>query len=305
MSLIYKVIILTYNAGNFLENQSDKLINIMRVSAEDILIIDSSSTDNSLSIIKKYCISHKVINKSDFDHGATRQLGVDLIDSDIYIFMTQDAIPVDENTIKNIIKAFDDPKVGCAYGRQLPYKEANLLSRHARSFNYSKESYVRSYEDRYVHGIKTCFNSNSFAAYRKTALTEVSGFPSRNILGEDMFVAAKMLQAGWKIAYCADAKVYHSHNYTLAQEFKRYFDIGVFHTEQSWILEAFKPPSKEGFKYVKSELRYCWNQQAYLQIIKSLLTVGLKLIGYKLGKLHHKIPLPLKRKISMCSFYWK
>jgi len=299
------IIIPIYNAESFLERQLEMLVSMAKVNIQDILYIDSSSNDNSKGVIKKYNVPYKVIDKANFDHGATRQFGVDSINADIYIFMTQDAIPVDENSIENILKAFNDPKIGCAYGRQLPHEGANLLSSHARSFNYPEESYVRFYEDRGKHGIKTCFNSNSFAAYRKTALSEIGGFPGKNILGEDMFVTAKMLQTGWKVAYCADAKVYHSHNYTLAQEFKRYFDIGVFHTEQSWILEAFKSPNREGFKYVQSELRYCWNQRAYLQIIKSLVTVGLKLIGYKLGKWHHKIPLAIKRKISMCSFYWK
>ena len=83
--------------------------------------------------------------------------------------------------------------------------------------------------------MKTAFNSNSFAAYRRKALKDVGGFPINTILSEDMYVTAKMLLKNWSVAYCADAKVYHSHNYTIWQEFKRYFDIGVFHAKEAWI----------------------------------------------------------------------
>ena len=41
--------------------------------------------------------------------------------------------------------------------------------------------------------MKTAFNSNSFAAYRRKALKDVGGFPINTILSEDMYVTAKML----------------------------------------------------------------------------------------------------------------
>ena len=300
----YKVIFPIYNAEPFLELLINTLLNKNKLNIDSCLFIDSSSIDNSVKILNANKIPVQRIKKGDFDHGATRQFATELVDADIYVFMTQDALPADKDAIGNLLKAFDDPNVGCAYGRQLPHKDANILASHARAFNYPEESYVRSYEDRKQYGIKTCFNSNSFAAYRKTALQDVGGFPSKNILGEDMFVAARMLQDNWKVAYCADAQVYHSHNYTLMQEFKRYFDIGVFHHEQSWILKDFSSPEDEGMKYVKSELNYCWKGKHYLVIIRSYFTILLKFIGYKLGKNYTFLPQSLRPKLSMCSFYW-
>ena len=85
-------------------------------------------------------------------------------------------------------------------------------------------------------GIKAAFLSNSFAAYRRSALESVGGFPSDTIFGEDTFAAAKMLLNGWKIAYSAEATVYHSHNLTFIEEFRRYFDIGVFHSREKWFM---------------------------------------------------------------------
>lgn len=271
----------------------------------DLIVIDSDSTDDTVETVSQYGAKVHLINRCDFDHGATRQLALSLTDADILVYMTQDAILADEHAIENIIKAFDDPKVGCAYGRQLPHKDANLLAKHTRLFNYPEQSYVRSYEDRDQYGIKTCFMSNSFAAYRRSALEQVGGFPSSNILGEDMFVAAKMLQAGWKVAYCADAKVYHSHNYSLGEEFKRYFDIGVFHTEQHWILDAFKSPSKEGASYVKSEFAYCISHKKYSALVRSFFTIACKLMGYRLGRVYKRLPRCIVKRMSMSRHYWK
>lgn len=58
------------------------------------------------------------------------------------------------------------------------------------------------------------------------------------IFGEDTIAAAMLLQGGKKIAYVSDAEAYHSHNYTVGQEFKRYFDIGVLHSTENWILQS-------------------------------------------------------------------
>jgi len=219
--------------------------------------------------------------------------------------MTDDAIPVDYDAIKNLVSIFDvDKKVGCAYGRQLPRKNTAVLEAHARLFNYKHESLMFSYEDRKKYGIKTCFNSNSFAAYRKEALLEVGGFPQHIVIGEDMYVAAKMLMQGWKVAYRADAKVYHSHNYSFTQEFKRYFDIGVFHHENLWILENFSAAYGEGLKYVRSEIKHCFAQHAYLCLFKSLAHLCAKFLGYNLGK-HYKLFAPkIRKKFSMSSNYW-
>lgn len=54
-----------------------------------------------------------------------------------------------------------------------------------------------------------------------------------------MYFAAKSVLNGYKVAYIAEAMVRHSHNYSLTEEFKRYFDIGVFHADQQWIRNDF------------------------------------------------------------------
>jgi rhamnosyltransferase len=153
-------------------------------------------------------------------------------------------------------------------------------------------------------GIKTIFISNSFAAYRREALMTVGGFPGDVIFGEDTITGAKLLLANWKIAYVSDAEVYHSHSYTWTQDFKRYFDIGVLHARESWLLDEFGQASGEGLRFVRSELHYLWPRHPGL-VISTLIRTVLKLTAYRLGKMERRLSPASKRRLSMHRTYWK
>lgn len=269
------------------------------------IIIDSGSTDRTLAneVVQGFELVH--IDKKDFDHGGTRHMAVEKFpDAEIYLFLTQDAILADELAIAHVIAAFEqNPELGMVYGRQLPHKGAKELESHLRIFNYPSQSQVRSLKDAPQYGIKTISCSNSFAAYRKTAYWEAGGFPTGTILGEDVIIAGRMLLKGWKKAYLAEAAVYHSHDYTLKEEFKRYFDIGVFHSTNVWIFEHFGRAESEGVKYLKSETSYLVNHNKGM-IPKSMLSIFCKWLGYKIGLHHRQLPLRLNKAFSMHKAYW-
>ena len=153
-------------------------------------------------------------------------------------------------------------------------------------------------------GIRTAFVSNSFAAYRRSALEAVGGFPSRCIVSEDTFVATRMLLAGWKIAYRADAKVYHSHCYNYAQEFQRYFDIGVFHAREPWVMKNLGGAEGEGRRFWSSEMRFLVNRAPHL-ILSACLRTVIKYLGFRVGLSEKYLPLPLKRRLSMQESFWR
>ncbi|MCL5796669.1 MAG: glycosyltransferase, partial [Gammaproteobacteria bacterium] len=186
-------------------------------------MIDSSSNDQTVVLAQQAGFQTHIIGKKEFNHGGTRQLAVSLLplDTDVVVFLTQDALLATYDAIQKLVAVFEDEQVGCAYGRQLPHEDATVLAAHARLFNYGEQSYFRTSSDIPFYGIRTAFLSNSFAAYRVSALKKVGGFPNNLILAEDMIVAAKMLQSRYAVAYVADACVYHSHNYSPWQEFKR------------------------------------------------------------------------------------
>jgi rhamnosyltransferase len=242
-----------------------------------------------------------VITRAEFNHGGTRQMGVDMMpEADIIAFLTQDALLANPDAIDLLLAAFADESVGAAYGRQLPHRNAGPIAAHARLFNYPPESQLRGLEDRERFGIKTAFISNSFAAYRRSALMQAGGFPADTIMNEDTYVAGRMLASGWKIAYCADAQVFHSHDYRFLDEFKRYFDIGVFHTHTPWLQQLFGGASGEGRRYVLSELRYLLKRAPWL-IPSALLRTALKLLGFKLGG---SLPRTVSPYFSLHRSYW-
>ncbi|MBS5780312.1 glycosyltransferase family 2 protein [Megamonas sp.] len=269
-----------------------------------LLIIDSGSNDKYKNEIKDMNCLVKKIDAKTFNHGGTRQMGADMFpDKDIYIYLTQDAILADEYAINNIVKVFDNDNIGCAYGRQLPHKGATIFAIHARLFNYKNKSYIYTIKDKEKYGMKTAFNSNSFAAYRRKALKDVGGFPTDTILSEDMYVTAKMLLKNWSVAYCAEAKVYHSHNYTIWQEFKRYFDIGVFHAREEWIREVFGKAEGEGINFVISEVKMLIKNNPLL-LFDMFFRDAMKFLGYRLGIKEKYISVYIKQKISMNKKFW-
>lgn len=270
-----------------------------------VLVLDSDSQDDTVFFAKQAGFIVKTIARQDFSHGATRQLGLELIGSsvDFLVCMTQDAELATPDAITHLLQAFEDPAVGATYGRQLPAHDALPLATHARLFNYPAVSHTVHPGDQATVGFKACFLSNSFAAYRVADLRAVGGFPGNVILGEDTSVAARLLLAGKSIRYQADACVYHSHNYTPLEEFRRYFDIGVFHARERWLLDAFGGAGGEGFRFVTSELRFLLRKAPWL-IPSALLRTACKLAGYRLGRAEARLPVSLKRRLSMFRAYW-
>jgi rhamnosyltransferase len=269
------------------------------------IIIDSGSTDETVKLALANGFEVSLIAKQDFNHGKVRQDLVNLAeDTDICVFLTQDAILASPDSIENLVKAFDDPCVGLAYGRQLPHLKARPLETHLRLFNYPAVSEVLSVSDVANKGFKVFFCSNSFSAYRRTALNSVGGFPSDSIMGEDAIVAAKMLMSGLKKAYVADAVVYHSHSYKIDEEFKRYFDTRVFHEQNKWLIQKYGKPTGEGLRYIRSELTYAMRNDVK-SILKSITSIGAKWLGYRSGKYYKVIRPGILKRISMHKAYWK
>lgn len=294
----------TLNAGSGIREVVDG-IRAQTYPINRLIVIDSGSTDETLKHFDG--IPHEVItiDKKEFDHGGTRHMAIEAYtDAEIFVLLTQDAILENKDALEKIVHAFrSNSKLGMCYGRQLPHRNAKVLESHSRLFNYPAKSQIRRLEDRERLGIRTISCSNSFAAYRNEAYFDAQGFPSGTILGEDVLIAGQMLLRGWEMAYLAEARVFHSHDYSLKEEFKRYFDIGVFHRDNPWIFDKFGKAGKEGFKYLRSELAYVWKHNPLL-LPKTVSSLFVKWGAYRLGLLHHSLPHTIKGSLSMHAAHW-
>jgi rhamnosyltransferase len=274
---------------------------------DTMLIIDSGSDDDTLDAAIAAGWKIYRIKKEDFNHGATRNLARSLVEADIYIFMTQDAIPADHYTLEKLVEPIlNYPEVGLTYGRQIAHEKAGPIESFSRLFSYPPESKMKSKADSKQIGLKTVLCSNSCAAYRREAFDFVGGFPTKVIMCEDVYIAAKMLQAGYSIYYTADALIYHSHNYSVVQEFKRYFDLGVFYeSRERWIIHAFGGPGNQGFNMFLSGLRNICNRCSIFLCSEWIMRTLIKIMAYNLGANEKYLPMALKRCFSMHNIFWK
>jgi rhamnosyltransferase len=275
-----------------------------RFPSEQVVVIDSSSEDGTAELAAAEDYKVVRIDRREFNHGGTRQLALEYVPwAKFVVYLTQDAVLSRPDSIDLLLAAFEDTRVAAAYGRQLPRTVAGPIEAHARLFNYPELSEVRDLESRHKLGIRAAFLSNSFAAYRVSALAEVGGFPRNVILSEDAIVTAKFLLTGWKTAYVAEALVHHSHEFTIAQEFRRYFDIGVAHSRERWLRDLFGKPRGEGQRFVLSELKYLIRHNAAL-IPTAIVRNVAKGIGYKLGLREETLGTSWCRRLSYHRKFW-
>lgn len=242
--------------------------------------------------------------KREFDHGGTRRKGVSFSEADIFICMTDDALPADRYLTEHLVEALSQERVAVAYGRQMAGRHAGAAERFTRSYNYPPQSFVKSKEDLPRLGVKTYFCSNACAAYRRDIYEESGGFISHTIFNEDMIYAAGVTERGYRIAYAADAKVYHSHHYTNLQQLRRNFDLGVSQAQHPEIFAGL-PSEGEGIRLVKETAVYLKDNGLALQIPGLCLTSACKYAGYLLGKQYRKLPAALIRSLTMNAGYWE
>ena len=299
------VIIPTYKPGK----EFEKLIGRLQKQEYPIhkIIIINTRTDIFPDELDRSNFEIEIthIEPDQFDHGGTRNMGAGMSDADIVVYMTQDAIPVDEKLIGTFAKIFEEnPDIGIAYGRQLPREECNIIERYTRRFNYPEKSLIKTKEDLPKLGIKTFFCSDVCAAYRRNYLLSAGGFEDPTIFNEDMIFAGKRIYAGDKVAYVAEAKVIHSHNYTGRQQFHRNFDLAVSQTQHPEVFEGV-PSEGEGIRMVKATAKYLVRNGYPWKVFMLVYQSGCKYIGYFLGKRYEKLPMWLILKCTSSRKYWK
>lgn len=249
-------------------------------------------------------ITVKHLSKREFDHGRTRNQGVKLSDTDVFVMMTQDAMPADEFLLERLLEALRGEKAAVSYARQLPGRDSSEAERFTRQFNYPAESRVKTKADLSELGVKTFFCSNVCAAYRRDVFDELDGFVNHAIFNEDMLYAAKAVEAGFAIAYAAQAKVYHSHNYTYRQQFRRNFDLGVSQADHPEVFAAY-PSESEGIRLVKSTVAHLKEKRMRNKIPGVIIQSGFKYVGYLLGKRYRRLPRRLVLACSSNKDYWR
>ena len=296
------VVIPVYKPGNELSVILKRLLK-QDFSVNRIILINTEKEffDDKYLIDGRIEVHH--IAKSEFDHANTRHMGMELSNAEYVLFMTMDAVPADRMLTKNLIdminqKGDNGEKTAVAYARQLPKKNCRLQECYTRNYNYPEKSRIKTISDIDTLGIKTYFCSDVCALYDRAIYFENGGFERNMIFNEDMVYAARAVERGYAIGYCAEARVYHSHNYSCREQFSRNFDLGVSQAEYKEIFDSVSSES-EGIRMIISTAGYLLEKGHWFEIPYLFLSSVSKYAGYRLGTLYDKTsPADIRRKIK-------
>lgn len=275
------IIVPTLNASVYIE----KLLSLLRVQDTkplEIIIIDSSSRDNTIDIAKRFGAKTMVIPGHTFNHGKTRNLAAVEAKGDILVFMTQDALPQDNTLLSKLTAPLQISDVAATFGRHVPRSDASPLEVFARQFSYPDTASIKGIDDITLYGIKTFRFSNVCSAIKKELFIEAGMFPEGIRANEDMLMAAILILNGYKVAYVPQAMVIHSHNYSLSQQFRRYYNIGSSLKDNSWILKYVRAEG-EGMRFIKEQVHFILKCRKYFLIPYILLESTTKYAGYRIG----------------------
>lgn len=242
--------------------------------------------------------------KGEYDRAGSRDTILRELDSDIVIFMVQTAIPQNRYLVEKLTEPFKEKRTAVVYGRHMTDDECSPIECCVRQFNYPPKGMTKSLEDAGKLGIRTFFNSNVCAAYRRRAYLETEGFGKRMIAGEDMLAARRLLEKGWQAVYAPEAEVIYYRNDDLHGLWKRNFDIGVAHAEHPEMIENTKP-GKEGVRLVRvtSALLRQNHMEEYLGEVLTRSIV--RYLAYQLGRNYERLPEGVVRKCSANKEYWE
>jgi rhamnosyltransferase len=269
----------------------------------EIIVIDSSSEDGTQELAEREGCVVKIIPRSDFDHGGTRNLGAQLARGDILVFLTQDALPADHLFLERLVQPLQSSQNAATTARQIPYSGATPLEVFARHTNYPPEPHIRNWNDVEEMGIMAFFFSDVASAVRRDAFENVGGFPEGVIVNEDMILCARLLEHAYSVVYQADAVVYHSHEYSLMDQFRRYFDIGVFFSQTDQSFAGTKAEGR-GLEFALGQIRFLHQRKSWRWIPRSMLESALKYLAFQTGQRSGPLPLGVKRCLSRQKTFW-
>lgn len=274
-----------YNAENDIENLHKSLLIQKNVKINEIKYILTESNDNTEKKLKELKIDFQKIKKEEFSHSLTREKAAFDSKADIVVFITQDVKIKRDDWLYYLTKDIIDGTVDACYSRQLC--DNNTIEKYTRECNYPEVSRIVSKEDIEKLGLKTFFFSDASSAIKRETFVKLNGYDHKNlVINEDMYIAYKLITNGYKIKYCAESEVVHSHQFTLKQYYNRYKDTGKFFKENSY-LNNYKV-NQAGGNMAVYVLKRALQDKNWSALAKYIPNMATRFIGMKMGKIDGK-----------------
>jgi rhamnosyltransferase len=265
----------------------------------EVVVVDSGSSDGSVDVARARGARVHEIPAEEFDHGGTRNLAASLATGDVLVFTTQDAYAADEHWLGHLVAPLADPDVAGVYGRQVPHDGATPPERYFLDFVYGPTPRVQRLEPGEEPTFRhTLFSNVSSALTRET--WESHAFREDVHMSEDQAWSREVLLAGRTIVYEPRAVVRHSHAYSLAGAFRRFFDSGAS-ADTSYAGDS--GPSRQALRgaardYARGELTWLWRTGQRRWIPYAVAYEGAKFAGLQLGLRHERLPQWLRARLT-------
>jgi rhamnosyltransferase len=217
------IIILTKNGGENVRRLLLRISSQRFVGEYEILVIDSGSRDSTVATARESVARVVEIKPEEFHHGRTRNLGADLTTGRVLVYITQDALPLDDHWLQNLTAPLVDPSVAMVVGRQIAWETTKPPEKFFYLYSFPEQRIEVKVGADYVRD--NIFISDVNSALRRD-VWERFRFSEKILQAEDKELATRLLQAGWTILYEPSAAVYHAHDFTLRSLWRRSVDIG-------------------------------------------------------------------------------
>jgi rhamnosyltransferase len=292
------ILILTRNEAKNIGPCLDAVFSQRSDKSFEVVVIDSSSSDDTLKIANRFPVSQYLIEQQCFHHARTRNYAAGLAQGQFLVYLAADAFPTSSAWLGSIVADFNDPAVGAVYGRHLPKPNSTLERRMVLDTVYGPQKIVKEPSRRQDLGYRYYHFSTVNAAIRKSVWSATQ-FPEDLKVFEDVGIAKRILDDGWKIVYEPSASVYHSHDHNLRGLFKRYFDMGVVYSRLHLLDEGGKSSMfRAGLRSLRHKVARRNGNDAYREAVTSVLYNAGKYAGFVLGRNEKLVPLALKKRWS-------
>ena len=270
-----------YKAENYIENLHKSLLKQKDVNVNNIRYVVTKSNDKTIDILEDMKVLYREIEPKDFSHSLTREEELRKSNADIVVFITQDVIIKSDLWLYNLVQPIINGECVASYSRQIA--KDNGIEKYTRELNYPTKSKIFSKKDVEKLGIKAFFSSDASSAIKRDVFLKLNGYDNKNIpTSEDMYITYKLIMNGYKVKYCADSVIYHSHDYGVKENYKKYYDIGMFFKQNSYLNQY--NVNKSGGNMAIYVLKRALQEKNIKVIVKFLPNMASRFIGMKMGK---------------------
>ncbi|MGI6019999.1 MAG: hypothetical protein ACOX71_00730 [Lachnospiraceae bacterium] len=265
------------------------ILNVGEQYWDDSLITDSDTAE----------VIH--IDERSFDPAEYMNMALDFSGAEHILFISQNAVPVNDKFIFRLMRSFRNPKVKAAYARAVTPAGREDINTYEFLEYYPEEPALVSYDDYEDLGVVACLGHPLCMMYDAGFVRECGGFDSASKAEPRIVMNAKILASGKKISYSAFAEFMCSTRESLRAIFGKWFNIGSVFSDYSELFprDASKKVSGDEHANITGYLKETGNFRVMLSFVFRGM---IRKIGFSLGKQHLRLPSFVSRMLSYGGF---